>query len=208
MTATGICNNIQPLPMKPCLKSFSEWLSENLKVLSYPNPDEFSIDAFTNDNKTSDEKLVLLSLWLEDNFIRRWNLQMRDAFLRNSNSFWDEHGIWHYLSDLDFPRNWKNKKMKEIRIYIVYWLVCQAISESFNDKKAKGSIKTVNDKQGYCSEHDRDNEVFPLGFTTGDEFVDKIMTTLRMRYILESRQMQDDMNNSIADMQKFTVKKS
>ena len=51
-----------------------------------------------------------------------------------------------------------------------------------------------------------DFEAFPLGFRTGDKDVDRIVTMLRMRHILDLRAEQDGINTALADMQRLTVK--
>ncbi len=46
---------------------------------------------------------------------------------------------------------------------------------------------------------------FPLGFSTGDQGVDIAATVLRMLYIKDMRELQDQVDAAIVKMQEFTA---
>lgn len=68
--------------------------------------------------------------------------------------------------------------------------------------KKGGSVKSSG---GLAAKDLLDVKTFPLGFTTGDEVVDRAATILRMLYVADLRELQDAVNEILVSVQEFTA---
>jgi RNA transcription, translation and transport factor protein len=139
-----------------------------------------------------------------------------------------------YLSDSD-TLQWRHSPSHRQRI--VHWLIACAISEVFGDflqKAPKASLSSVMTSQKEpvascatitiapssfetttsptrtCNSPPELAELadFPLGFSTGDEEVDHILTILRMKLLVQLEKDQQQVNELVAEMQAVTVGKA
>ena len=101
----------------------------------------------------------------------------------------------------------------------MFWVVSNAISETYLDQRPSGinngnnaasqaddaTEKAADERQDLKKIIDKDS--FPLGFSTNDADIDGVLMALRMKYLLDLRRVQNKVNESVAEMQKLTVKK-
>ena len=171
-----------------------------------------------------DRQLQQLVLWLENNAIRQWAVKDRKAL---GNIFDD--AFERYLTDLDCPTEYRTRDSNkedgnenttwrsnlQSRGKIVFWVVSSAISELYADQrpmddnsdKASSQVEKEADTKPDLNNIIIDKDSFPLGFSTDDADVDGILMALRMKYLLDLRHAQDRVNESVAEMQKLTVKR-
>ena len=118
---------------------------------------------------------------------------------RLRNNFWSY--LVEYLDQLECPSDytagddWNQDKHRRTRV--LYWLVSCAISETHGDSSS--AIATTVPV---------DASQFPLGFTTDDLEVDKVLTYIRMKHVLKLRQEQDQINGCIGRLQQTSVETS
>lgn len=203
----------QQEPSASASSSSSCWFESTLQALGHPDPSwvKFSLRGVDKDADAYFEKVVL---YLEDRIIRLYDLAARDK-LRNL--FW-EH-IDDYLNDIECPGEyvWSHSSSRaakaaasptatssessaapwrhdtQQRTRVMYWILATATSEAYNDRMESTPKWNSNN--------------FPLGLATGDDEVDRILTVLRMKYLLQLRQEQDEINECITRMQKIALTK-
>lgn len=188
-----------------------------------------SMSQIITNTEKGDRQLQDLIIWLENHAIRQWKVGDRQALV---DSFYD--AFEKYLTDLDCPveyrersgntrsvggnncSNWKTNP--ESRGKIVFWVVSNAISETYLDQRPSGinndnnvSLQDDATEKGADERQDLkkiiDKDSFPLGFSTNDADIDGVLMALRMKYLLDLRRVQNKVNESVAEMQKLTVKK-
>mmetsp|Transcript_20734 Transcript_20734/g.30541 ORF Transcript_20734/g.30541 Transcript_20734/m.30541 type:complete len:286 (-) Transcript_20734:255-1112(-) len=107
---------------------------------------------------------------------------------------------------------WRYDRFKRPRL--IYWIVSCAVSQQYEDsvdhlsivehvevkEEKQPSALPATEKKTSSNEQEPQwkEETFPLGFTTNDEEVDKILTMIRMKYVLNLRNAQNEMNQAIA----------
>jgi len=188
-----------------------------------------SMSQIITNTEKGDRQLQDLIIWLENHAIRQWKVGDRQALV---DSFYD--AFEKYLTDLDCPveyrersgntrsvggnncSNWKTNP--ESRGKIVFWVVSNAISETYLDQRqlkvdncSNVSLQDDATEKGADERQDLkkivDKDSFPLGFSTNDADIDGVLMALRMKYLLDLRRVQNKVNESVAEMQKLTVKK-
>ena len=175
-------------------------------------------------SEEGNRQLQQLVLWLENNAIRQWAVDDRKALGDNFDDAFER-----YLTDLDCPTEYRTRDGSgceednetywrtnpQTRGKIVFWVVSSAISELYVDQRP---IDDNGDKSSSQAEKEADTkpdlnniiidkDSFPLGFSTDDANMDGILMALRMKYLLDLRHAQDRVNESVAEMQKLTVKR-
>ena len=189
-----------------------------------------SMSQIITNSDEGNRQLQDLIIWLENHVIRQWKVDDRRALGNNFDDAFER-----YLADLDCPveyrersgnacsvggnncSNWKANP--ESRGKIVFWVVSNAISETYLDQRPSGinngndaasqaddaTEKAADERQDLKKIIDKDS--FPLGFSTNDADIDGVLMALRMKYLLDLRRVQNKVNESVAEMQKLTVKK-
>lgn len=189
-----------------------------------------SMSQIITNSDEGNRQLQDLIIWLENHVIRQWKVDDRRALGNNFDDAFER-----YLADLDCPvdyrersgnacgvggnncSNWKANP--ESRGKIVFWVVSNAISETYLDQRPSG-INNGNDAASQADDATEkaadgrqdlkkiiDKDSFPLGFSTNDADIDGVLMALRMKYLLDLRRVQNKVNESVAEMQKLTVKK-
>lgn len=188
-----------------------------------------SMSQIITNSDEGNRQLQDLIIWLENHVIRQWKVDDRKALVDHFDDAFEK-----YLTDLDCPAeyrersgntrsaggnncsNWKTNP--ESRGKIVFWVVSNAISETYLDQRPSGinndnnvSLQDDATEKGADERHDLkqivDKDSFPLGFSTNDADIDGVLMALRMKYLLDLRRVQNKVNESVAEMQKLTVKK-
>lgn len=188
-----------------------EWFKRSLVSLGLPNPDSFACLAQPVEVDADGTVLQDFFVWMEHHAIRQWTVDDRKKL---QNDFCSS--VEQYLSDLDCPETYRmcrggNGKPSSwqddpyARTKVVFWLVSCAISEVYSDQA--GPVEDVASDNG-------DNDVlfscihkdsFPLGFSTNSSAVDDIANALRMKYLMDLRNLQNKVNLITANMQQITV---
>jgi hypothetical protein len=99
-----------------------------------------------------------------------------------------------------------------LRMQVVYWIISSATFELHAEKvdpKQQGVVPSttatttttmdLNSSKKLVRLPELDPSVFPLGFSTGDEQVDHILTILRMDLLHQIEQEQQQYNQLLAD---------
>ena len=189
-----------------------------------------SMSQIITNSDEGNRQLQDLIIWLENHVIRQWKVDDRKALLDNFDDAFER-----YLADLDCPTEYRErignacsvggnncsnwKANPESRGKIVFWVVSNAISETYLDQRPSGinngnnaasqaddaTEKAADERQDLKKIIDKDS--FPLGFSTNDADIDGVLMALRMKYLLDLRRVQIKVNGSVAEMQKLTVKK-
>ena len=209
------------------------WLERSLRSIarccctdpsSVQPPTGLSMSQIITNSEEGNRQLQQLVLWLENNAIRQWAVDDRKALGDNFDDAFER-----YLTDLDCPTEYRTRDGSgceednetywrtnpQTRGKIVFWVVSSAISELYVDQRP---IDDNGDKSSSQAEKEADTkpdlnniiidkDSFPLGFSTDDADVDGILMALRMKYLLDLRHAQDRVNESVAEMQKLTVKR-
>lgn len=195
----------------------AEWFTRSLVSLGMPNPDPFVCLVLPIEvDKADDVDSVLRDfvIWIEHHAIRQWTVDDRGKLKKEFCSSVEE-----YLSELDCPDEYRTCRRgsgktswrddPHTRIRVVFWLVSCAVSEVYSDKvdlveEAANNITSNGDKgEALLSCIHKDS--FPLGFSTNSPAVDGISSALRMKYLMNLRDMQNKVNLSTAKMQQLTV---
>jgi len=194
-----------------------EWFRRSLISLGLPNPDSFACLAQPGEVDVAVGGTVLRDfvVWMEHHVIRQWTVDDRKK-LRNDFC----SSVEQYLSDLDCPAmyrmcrdgNGKPTSWQDdpyARRKVVFWLVSCAISEVYSDQAGPVEDATeiasgnVNNNAVLLSCIDKDS--FPLGFSTNSSAVDDIVNALRMKYLMDLRNLQNKVNLTTSNMQQITV---
>ena len=178
-------------------------------------------------------QLQQLVIWLENHAIRQWKVDDREA-LRDS--FEDaleryltdldcpaEYLMTDGSSDEEDDSNNNNNTASwrtnpDSRGKIVFWVVSNAISELYVDQRPMDDDGDNISSQAEATKKEADTkpdlnniiidkDSFPLGFSTDDANTDGVLMALRMKYLLDLRQVQNKVNERVAEMQKLTVKR-
>ena len=213
------------------------WLDRSLRSIavccctdasSVERPTGLSMSQIMTNSGEGNRQLQRLVIWLEKYAIRQWKVADRNALGDNF-----DHAFERYLTDLDCPTeymyrtrdgsgceedndtHWRTNPQS--RGKIVFWVVSTAISELYADQTPMdGNSDKVSQQPQAEQEADTkpdlnniiiDKDSFPLGFSTDDADMDGILMALRMKYLLDLRQVQNKVNESVAEMQKLTVKR-
>lgn len=172
---------------------FESWLEAALASLG-PLP-KSDVWRQADDN---DATFQALTCWLEDRYIREWSLDRRRALRED---FWSS--IEDYLTDLDCPYSaWREDLA--LRRRVIYWLVVCATTEVYGDEVGEEQPQDLD----LSTATDADAADLALGFTTGDNVVDGILKLARMHLLLDLEQEQDEINQSIAELQRLSVTES
>jgi hypothetical protein len=181
--------------------SEEQWLAQSLNALGHPDPSSIMTCLRTD----GDSSLEALVIWLENRVIRQWEVSEREALRRG-----DSRNLERYLEDLECPskylqsRSWRQDLL--VRKKVILWIVSSAISELYADQKGAINNSTGRKDSRPDVTFSPGSDTFPLGFSTNDADVDEIAKALRMKYLLDLRALQNRVNQSIAEMQKLTVK--
>ena len=214
----------------------NSWLERSLRSIagccctdasSVEPPTGLSMSKIMTNSDEGNRQLQQLVIWLENHAIRQWKVDDREALRNNF-----EGALERYLSDLDCPTGylmrdgsgsggdnetcWRTNP--ESRGKIVFWVVSNAISELYVDQRPMDddgdnvSSQAEATKKGADTKPDLndiiiDKDSFPLGFSTDDADTDGILMALRMKNLLDLRQVQKKVNERVAEMQKLTVKR-
>ena len=190
---------------------------------------DVSMSQIITNSDEGNRQLQDLIIWLENHAIRQWKVDDRRALGDNFDDAFER-----YLTDLDCPAEYREssgntrsvggnncadwKANPESRGKIVFWVVSNAISETYLDQRPSG-VNNDNNVSSQVDETEKvadeqqdlnkivDKDSFPLGFSTNDADIDGIIMALRMKYLLDLRRVQNKVNESVAEMQKLTVKK-
>jgi hypothetical protein len=203
----------------------NDWFLRCLKCLGNEHPEEF-LPAL----QESDNHLIQLTLWLEDCVIRMWTIEKRDQLKAD---YWTS--ITEYLQELQCPAcytagEWQRNETQRVRV--IFWLLSVATNEAYGDAflnttgtQDSHTIPTTSaSSKSACMKrkmHEPDmtalktisetdlaslqNYEFPLGFSTGDNQVDGVLTLLRMNLLLDLEREQQVINRRIAQLQTVTV---
>jgi len=181
----------------------TQWLVKALQALGHKNPSQWKNVCH------DDSQLVPMTLWLEDRIIRQRKLKQRQE-LRND--FWQH--VDDYLIELNIPLAYLGNKKegiswrheKPLRSRVIHWLFSIATLELYGDRFIVNKDTTTAPSSNTNSLEALDNSTsFPLGFSTGDESVDRILTVLRMNLLLDLEREQQVINESIAQLQQQTI---
>jgi hypothetical protein len=201
------------------------WLERSLRSIagctdaSSAEPPTVSMSHIITNSDEGNRNLQDLIIWLENHAIRQWKLDDRKALVDNFDDAFER-----YLADLDCPTEYRRdtrsggssgdgnietnwRANPESRGKVVFWVVYNAISETYLDQRPSLESSDNASSQGEHLNKIIDKDSFPLGFSTNDANMDGILMTLRMKYLLDLRQIQTKVNESVAEMQKLTVKR-
>ena len=126
----------------------------------------------------------------------------RDLDRRRSlrKDFWTT--IDEYLTNLECPQSYMTTDAKvwrtcrALRGRIVYWLISCAVSESYAENVEEDDPDRTNGAQSILEGTQLDS--LALGFTTGDDAVDRILKLVRMQNLLGIEQQQRRQNDLLA----------
>jgi len=112
------------------------------------------------------------------------------------------------------------------RIRVVHWMLAVATSEAYNetgepssesdqksssvpvseDTKVSSINSSVKSTESCSSVSDKEHlsKLFPLGFSTGDEEVDDVLTKLRLEMLIQLEHDQLEVNSIVAEIQAIT----
>jgi hypothetical protein len=91
------------------------------------------------------------------------------------------------------------REVPKLRIRVVYWLMSCAISEAYAEEQEEATNQEVSTNSGTGDTIIPEKvDDFPLGFSTGDLQVDRVLTVLRMEFLLEIEQEQKAQNEFLA----------
>jgi hypothetical protein len=211
--------------------STNQWFLTSLTALGHPQPTLFQ-EALSMES--GEGPLIQLTLWLEDCIIRLWTLEQRDKlkaeYWKTISVYLEELQCpkAYYT-----PEHWQLNPA--LRIRVIFWLLSVATSELYGDaflnegeamddddddddapshspNTPEPSTKSNESNANFSLEHVSESDLaaldttrFPLGFTTGDNQVDGILTLLRMNMLLKLEQEQQYVNHRIAQLQATTV---
>jgi hypothetical protein len=142
--------------------------------------------------------------------------------------FWAH--IEEYLDALECPK-WYTQEWRqssELRVRIVYWLIACATSEAFGDQLSKNSQpkepeqinksadtneqsnrpSTTREETTTYSGQEQAWKQFPLGFSTGDEAINRTLSILRMKLLIQLENEQKEINHVISQLQQVTAGKA
>lgn len=190
------------------------WFLDSLRCLGYDKPEDF-LPALSH----CDEALIQLTLWLEDHIIRLLTIEKREALRCD---YWTM--ISEYLEELKCPMGyfsaqWQNNAA--LRVRVLFFLLSVAMSEAYGDAfiddpppsatepdSMPNNLRMVDytnyDAISSISESDLDqiqSDEFPLGFSSGDSQVDRLLVVLRMNLLLDLENEQQFVNQRIAQLQ-------
>lgn len=211
------------------------WLERSLRSIagccctdnasSAQPPSGLSMSQIMTNSDEGNRQLQRLVIWLENNAIRQWKVDARKVLGDNF-----DYAFERYLTDLDCPTEYRTREGSvceednetywrtnpQSRGKIVFWVVSTAISELYadqtpmdgnSDKVSQPQAEQEADTKADLNNIIIDKDSFPLGFSTDDADMDGILMALRMKYLLDLRQLQNKVNESVAEMQKLTVKR-
>jgi hypothetical protein len=92
------------------------------------------------------------------------------------------------------------RTIPELRIRVVYWLLSCAISEAYAEDQGEENLPSTTKKKESSGAILIPEKVddFPLGFSTCDVQVDRILTLLRMQFLAELEVEQKEQNDFLA----------
>lgn len=149
--------------------------------------------------------------------------------------FWAHIG--EYLDALECPKGYTQdwRQSSELRVRIVYWLIACATSEAFGDQLSENSqpkepeqiakqnkSEDINQQSNQPSTTREETKTpqtvnsgqaqawkqFPLGFSTGDEEIDRTLSILRMKLLIQLENEQKEINDAISQLQQVTAGKA
>lgn len=132
-------------------------------------------------------------------------------------SFWSV--VDDYLRDLDCPQHyfrpdagsspnaanaacWRNNPA--LRVRMVHWLLSCAISERFSEQTDKNRPSLTTSEDLLPSKL----QDFHLGFSSGDSKVDDILKLVRMQYLADLEDEQEEQNQVLANLFQRTTSTS
>lgn len=179
------------------------WITSALKTFGHPTPNDKGNSI--NDDGVFQEIVI----FLEDRCIRLWDLEQRNATIRQPANFFDSH-LSTYLKAVGCPFSY-NENMQsspEQRYHVLHWLICYAMKEVYNDTFQNSS--SIDDKNippssaiaiapvvVSQSATTTTTTSYPLGFSTGDNQVDELLTMIRMQMVLDMAEHQQIINERI-----------
>jgi RLL motif-containing protein 1 len=86
-----------------------------------------------------------------------------------------------------------------------YDILLNTIFHIIQRKFSKHAIAEALDPKAATTKVDVNSEIFPLGFDTGDEILNKAATILRMLYVADLRDLQTQINEMICALQSLTA---
>jgi hypothetical protein len=199
-----------------CLKDImnnektNKWLKSSLEVLQYPDPSSVLPCLHSTVSEEADKCLYKLVFWLEVNKICQWDALKRhhtelSCFFRKQEQqlrlFASSNVLEKYLSECACPRQYTLRTSTpwyyepSRRHKVIRWIVSIAIFKVYRREKAITSQKRE-------SPLDSSN----LGFTTGNDAIDRCSLRLQLAYLAKLRDLQDESNRLIREMQHLVVK--
>lgn len=116
-----------------------------------------------------------------------------------------------YLHELEYPEplltmdvtaeqhHWRHDTMRRVRV--VYWLISCAVSEAYGET-INSEVKPDSKADSVETNIMLNPKDFPLGFKTGDEQVDRLLTILRLRFLMQLQDEQARLDGIVSDLQK------
>lgn len=216
---------LEPLPAD----SSDSWFVASLKNLGHFDPSSVkSAMEVQQDPNSADSQLVSLTLWMEDSLIRSWKVderrKLRDDFWAHINNYLDglecpiDYFPDFYFADEDKMPHWRYSSSH--RQKVVCWLISNATSEAFGDIASQQTADSspiapvadetneVESGESKEAEGSSQENPFPLGFSTGDDKVDHIVSLLRMKLLIQLEEDQKAVNEAVCQVQSVTSGKA
>ena len=181
------------------------WLHQALTCLGHPQPEFHVQNVFgKHSDDTAKEALQQVVVWLEDRCIRLWDLERRDRMLRHPTTLAEflQVQLPVYLQTLDCPPSYYGGDWyadPQQRYRVLHWLVSCALQEVSADQTAAVTTDTPSRKAtaAATTTDSLDTAAFPLGFSTGDSEVDRVLTILRMQLVASMQREQQAINRAV-----------
>lgn len=179
----------------------------------------------------------VLLMQIDTNRSLEQRAQLRDDFWKHIDGYLDALECpKSYFENVDLKNDraekvasWRYSASHRIRV--VHWMLACGTSEAFGD--ADGEYAPTSEEETQISSSidqqvDRvpppttitsnsqapppgskriSPEMFPLGFSTGDVEVDRVLTTLRMKLLIQLENDQKKINSAISQIQAVTAEK-
>jgi RNA transcription, translation and transport factor protein len=174
------------------------WIISALKTLGHTSPGE-------KGNIYDDGVFQEIVVFLEDRCIRLWDLDQRNATIRQTSNFLETH-LATYLKATGCPWSY-DENVPEQRYRVLHWLICYAMQEVYHDAferkddddEAHPPFTTTDAHAPMAASpsYFAGTTSFPLGFSTGDDQVDAVLTLMRMQMVVDMQEHQHVINERI-----------
>jgi hypothetical protein len=186
-----------------------KWLKRSLEVLQYPDPSSVLPCLHSTVSEEADKCLYKLVFWLEVNKICQWDALKRhhtelSCFFRKQKQqlrlFASSDVLEKYLSECGCPQQYTHRTSTpwyyepSQRYQVIRWIVSYAIFMVYRREKAISS-----------QQREPPLDTSNVGFTTGNSTIDKCSLRLQLAYLAKLRDLQDESNRLIHEMQHLAV---